>query len=149
MASTVILTSVLQLYNWFANRDRVLAAYISAELCAYMLESFLTKSDKKQPIFYYLCGSIFVLIALIDKYTFLVHPASVKLILEQTDENNHEVRRGINGSIIGEDTTKTVRIDQSVIEVRPITYSFMSVLKIPDVVVLIKANFCRAMAVCL
>jgi len=83
----VLMISILQISNWFTrkNINKTLALFILSQFAAYMTPCkwFDTLYYSVLPIVYYLCGSAFFIISVIDYYFFAFHPLEKNIFLDQ------------------------------------------------------------------
>jgi hypothetical protein len=85
-ASCVILTSVLQVYNWFSHKSicTMMALFFSSEYFGFMTPiPLLTKFDyASEPIYYFAAGVLFLAISAIESKTFAYCPLEKNILVD-------------------------------------------------------------------
>lgn len=84
----MILISILQIYNWFSHTHicTLLALYFCAELCGYLTPIPLLPAEyyyqAAYPKCYFILGTIFILLAVLDLYIFTFSPLEKNILVD-------------------------------------------------------------------
>ena len=89
----VILTSILQIYNWFSYKNiiTVVAVFFCAELFGYITPIPLLPDNEifyhaAQPMYYFIFGSLFFAFSILDLYIFIFSPLEKNILVDQRQE---------------------------------------------------------------
>ena len=99
LGASIVLINTLQVYNWFDKRyiQMVLITYFCMQFVGYSLPITYIEEClwNLEPIYYLICGSVMVCLAVVDCWFFYFNPLQKNIFIDQAEANRKAAERRI------------------------------------------------------